>query len=168
MTWFSHKILSGSLVYAATGSNVAAFFAALGSVLPDAMEGFPNTGNYRTWRKKHRQLTHWFVPYIVVVVILFFFANSQGVQYMAPSKILRILRFSSNIQYSLIAYIFGFFAFGAFLHCFEDALCGTIPALNPSSRFGIKLFPVRSPMEYFLVGVTSLLLILFRFKTGSF
>ena len=160
MTWYSHKILTGSLVYATTGSKIASIFAAIGSVIPDAIEGYPNTGNYRAWRKHHRQLSHWFVPYITISLLLIFSTHFLIFSNTCSLTFPRLFHINSN---SLI-YFFGLMIFGAFLHCVEDAFCGTIPSLNPSSRIGIHLFYVRSPKEYFFVSLLSILLVLVRLK----
>lgn len=164
MTWFSHKILTGSFIFAVTGSGVAALCAAVGSVLPDAMEGMPTAGNYRRWRKNHRQLTHWFVPYIIAALLLFNYASSHGVKNIDIHTALKFFRF----EYAAIASFFAFIAFGACLHCLQDALCGTIPSLFPSTRIGVKLFTVRSFSEYVFVGIVSVMLILVKFGHGGF
>jgi inner membrane protein len=169
LTWFSHKIFTGSIIYAVTGSSVAALFAAAGSVLPDALEGMPTARNYGRWRKNHRQLTHWFVPYVILAALLLNLAHSHGVKHIDIRIVLKFLRFElPGFEYAVIAYIAGYFAIGAFLHCLEDALCGTVPSLIPSRRVGIKLFTVRSLREFVFVGVVSAMLIFVRFNHGSF
>ena len=165
MTWLSHKILSGSFVYAITGSGIAAFFTAAGSIIPDAMEGLPNKNNYSKWRKNHRQITHWFIPYLVGGVILFAFAILNGVHEVSTTTIRNLIRYNHNeFKFAVISYAVAFIAVGALLHCMQDAICGTIPSINPTKRIGKRFFVVRSPKEYVLVGLMSITLVYVRSK----
>jgi len=167
MTWFSHKILTGSFIFTVTGSSVAALFAAVGSILPDALEGVPTARNYRRWRKNHRKMTHWFVPYITVAILFLNFAYTHGVHNIDSQTVSRLIRFDYlPFVCAVMAYLVAFIAFGACIHCLQDALCGTIPSLIPSVRIGIKLFPVKSLREFFFVGFFSIMLIVFKLKIG--
>ena len=80
MKWVNHKLLTGSIVYFLTNDPVAALFATAGSILPDAVEGFPNESNYTQWRKNHRQLSHWFPPYLTVFLLLYLVAYFLGMR----------------------------------------------------------------------------------------
>ena len=64
MKWVSHKIITGATIYAFTGDVFATIASMAGSVIPDALEGMPD--NTPNWRKYHRGITHWFVPYLFV------------------------------------------------------------------------------------------------------
>jgi len=168
MTWFSHKILTASFVFSVTGSGIAALFAAVGSVLPDALEGVPNAKNsndMRAWRNRHRKITHWFVPYLVSAICLLFFSRSRGVKGVDIAAVGYFFQLHNNeFQYAIISFVIAFIAVGALLHCLQDAICGTIPSFNPSKRIGKRFFVVRSPDEYVLVGLLSTMLLYLRLK----
>ncbi len=137
MKWVNHEIITGSLVYAFSGGNLACTGAALGGALiPDIIEGRPPAGDEhpekaRKWRKHHRALSHWFVPYSLAVIV------TVIASFLAPEKI----------------YLLGpagWFLAGCIFHIGEDALCGYVPSLNPAQRIGTRLFHMGSPKEYLI------------------
>ena len=69
MKWTSHKVLTGSFIFLCTGNFLSATVALVGSVFPDLVEGVPS--NSTSYRKRHRQFSHWFVPYLVFVIFTF-------------------------------------------------------------------------------------------------
>jgi hypothetical protein len=165
MTWICHKLTTGSVIFALTGNPVAAVFAAAGSIIPDALEGFPsNEGDYARWRKNHRRFTHWFVPYAIAAIAFYCVAYSYGIKSMWGFSVLKSLRFDIPISalYGLIAYAFAFIVIGALMHCLQDACCGSVPSLNPMRRIGLRLFYVGSLKEYAIVFPLSVILILAR------
>lgn len=130
MTWKSHKIVTFATVFAATGSFPAAACAALGSVLPDRIEG-------PMWRHWHRTYSHWFVLYLPFVIVLLPYAN-----------VFLDDRFHWNPG-SLFFWSF----LGALMHIAEDAICGKIPLWSPKKRVQAlpRLFYVGSAKEYIFV-----------------
>jgi inner membrane protein len=136
----------GSLVYGFTGGDFASTLATTaGGLFPDVLEGRPpeDKNKLKKWRTMHRGISHWFVPYAVVVAIM-----------MAPS-VFHLSKGTSRHVLSLL----GYSALGCLLHIAEDALCGHVPSLNPCTRIGVRFFTVGSPKEYFFsFSLTGLLL----------
>ena len=60
--------------FAGRGNFLYAAYSLFGSVLPDRLEGKPpkESKAYWKWRSKHRQNTHWTVPYLAIIAILFY------------------------------------------------------------------------------------------------
>ncbi len=68
MQWFTHKAaaLAGAV---AAGAPIAGLAGALvGSVLPDMVDRVLSAGDKRRWRQMHRQSSHWFGWYLVIIV----------------------------------------------------------------------------------------------------
>lgn len=167
MKWYSHKLTTGAIMYAITGNPIAAYITAAGSIIPDAVEGFPDETNYNQWRKNHRRLSHWAIPYFIAAVVLYLFASWSGGLSIINHFSFRSLSHFRPAQYAAVAYIFSLLSFGAVCHVIEDAICGKVPALDPKERIGVKLFYVGSPNEYLLVIPFSLALIYLRYLHGS-
>lgn len=69
MKWFTHKAVAvaGAL---AVGTTPAGFIGVLiGSVLPDMIDTFRIHGDRRIWWRIHRQTTHWFGWYLILMVL---------------------------------------------------------------------------------------------------
>lgn len=159
MKWVSHKFITGTLVYAITGNPVLGFISAAGSIVPDAVEGFPTDENAQNWRKNHRRLSHWWFPYFVISVLCYSYAAYHGFLNITLYNLMDLIHrpnLAAIGTYLVIAY----FALGALLHIIEDAICGTVPGTTLQERVGIKLFRVGSVQEYiftFGIGLTLLL-----------
>lgn len=156
MKWVSHKIVTGSIVFAITGSPILSIVAAMGSIFPDAVEGFPNESNYDTWRKNHRQLSHWFFPYFLVFCLFISFAGFQGYVSLGTKELFGVLQGRGFLLiFSLFA---AYFSLGALFHILQDAICGKVPGITREEKFGVKLFKVGSKEEYIVVlGILSFL-----------
>jgi len=126
MKWVNHEIVTGVIVYGATGDLLSTAFAMAGAILPDKAEGRPGA-NYWSWRARHRGWSHWPIIYIVILAIM-----QQG-----------ILPQGADVERGA-----SFICIGALLHIAEDAFCGRVPLLLPWQKVGIKLFTVGSVMEY--------------------
>jgi len=126
MKWVNHEIVTGVIVYGATGDLLSTAFAMAGAILPDKVEGRPGA-NYWSWRARHRGWSHWPIIYIGILVIM-----QQG-----------ILPQGADVERGA-----SFICIGALLHIAEDAFCGRVPLLLPWQKVGIKLFTVGSVMEY--------------------
>ena len=74
MKWANHKLVTTVVVFAGTGNLLYAAYSFLGSVLPDRLEGKPpkESKAYWKWRSKHRQNTHWTVPYLAIIAVLYY------------------------------------------------------------------------------------------------
>ena len=126
MKWVNHEIVTGVIVYGATGDLLSTAFAMAGAILPDKVEG-RSGANYWSWRARHRGWSHWPIIYIVILAIM-----QQG-----------ILPQGADVERGA-----SFICIGALLHIAEDAFCGRVPLLLPWQKVGIKLFTVGSVMEY--------------------
>jgi inner membrane protein len=170
MKWTTHKLLTGSLIYALTGNPLTAIVAASGSILPDSIEGFPNDSNRAAWQRRHRKRSHFFPFYLLPALFLYSYSTAHN---FLPITVSNLSDYISHIVSNLnlqtclpiFTYYLSILLFGALLHILEDALCGKVPLFNPNRQsIGIKLFYVGSSKEYVLVTLTSLFLILLRFK----
>ena len=126
MKWVNHEIVTGVIVYGATGDLLSTAFAMAGAIFPDKVEGRPGT-NYWSWRARHRGWSHWPVIYIAILAIMQMGLLPQGADVEKGAT---------------------FICIGALLHIAEDALCGKVPFLFPWQKVGVKLFTVGSVTEY--------------------
>jgi len=163
MKWTSHKLLTGSIVFAMTGSILPSLAAIVGSIIPDSVEGFPDDSNRAAWRKRHRKLSHWPILYALITAALIGYAHYYGVHDLLFANLPNII-FSPIQNLSQIIYAVSFIFLGALLHIIEDAFCGKVPLLDPYKQtIGIKLFYVGSAKEYAYVFALSALLVYARF-----
>ena len=71
MKWFTHKAVAVAGALAA-GAHPAALFAVMvGSVLPDMVDTAMARGDKKVWRRIHRQTSHWFGWYLIIIVLGF-------------------------------------------------------------------------------------------------
>ncbi len=143
MKWVSHKVITGTIIYAFTGDIFATIASMAGSTIPDAIEGRPD--NTPLWHKYHRGLSHWFVPYLVFALIFIVIAKANGMNGITTKNLIQFIMYHAPIVFM---YFVGFFLLGGSLHTFEDFFCGNIPSFNPKKRIGRKLFYVGSQTEY--------------------
>ena len=132
MKWTSHISLTATIAYAVTADPMLTAAAAVGAVLPDKIEGTPQSIGWRTWRSRHRGWSHWPMLYIALIGGLM-----QAQQYF----------FYDAAFFAVLTWIFG----GALLHIAEDAVCGKVPLLYPTQKVGIRFFTVGSFREYLFV-----------------
>ena len=146
MKWVNHEIVTGVIVYGATGDLLSTVFSMAGAIFPDKVEGRPGT-NYWSWRARHRGWSHWPVIYIAIYALMQLGFLPQGAD--AEKGV-------------------SFVCIGALLHIAEDAVCGKVPFLFPWQKVGIKLFKVGSVTEYLfsmaLVIVTYIIHVKFMLK----
>lgn len=152
MRWVNHKIITGSVTYMLTDNIVVSAIATAGSVFPDLVEGNfgqPGSKQYYEWRRRHRQKSHWFVPYLIIAVILLFLG--KGAILDSLLKILQAI-FETNSILHIMPYILtaiGFFFVGCLFHILEDSISGSgVPALNPKKRIGLRITSTGSLTEY--------------------
>ena len=119
MRWQYHKLTSGAAIYAVTGGYLPTCMAMIGSILPDLLE----MGIVR-----HRTVTHWSPPWIVLALVFY------GACWLSPN---------------VWPYLFFFICVGALLHLGEDYLSVTgIPFRSPGSpRRGAGLYVTGSMGE---------------------
>ena len=126
MKWVNHEIVTGVIVYSATGDLLSTAFAMAGAIFPDKVEGKPGA-NYWSWRARHRGWSHWPVLYIAILAIMQMGLLPQGADVERGAT---------------------FICIGALLHIAADAFCGKVPLFLPWQKVGIKLFTVGSVTEY--------------------
>lgn len=121
MRWHNHKLVTFSVVYAATGGLVPSLCAMSGSVLPDVLE----IGGLI----KHRTVTHWPYPYLAALIIMF-----------AMNSLIN----------SVFTYMMFFVVLGAVMHLLEDVLSiGGLPfGKTPTSNYyGLGIYRTHSWSE---------------------
>lgn len=149
MKWVNHKLVTGVLVFAGTNSILYAAYSLIGSILPDKLEGKVPTEKkaYWKWRSKHRQTTHWPLPYLALIAVL---------MYLNKIDILSGLLW----EFAMLPL---FIAVGAILHILEDGICGKVPLITRRRKIGIKLFRVGSAWEYFISYTICLAALYYKF-----
>ncbi len=140
MRWQYHKLTSGAAIYAVTGGYFPTLMAMLGSILPDLLE-------MRIIR--HRTVTHWPIPWIVLALA------SYGA-----------CRFSLNVW----LYLLFFTCVGALLHLGEDFLSiSGIPFGSPGSpRRGAGWYVTGTMGEAILAMFVTGLFLLLAWNRGFF
>lgn len=134
MKWISHQIVTSVIVYTATDNLLYMAYSMIGTVMPDKLEGDPRSASdYWTWRSAHRGWSHWPVPYLFLMLMIF----------VVEERGLAVDGFEEMGKVGI------FLMLGALLHIFEDALCGKVPLIHLNEKIGIKLFEVGSFGEYF-------------------
>lgn len=161
MTWISHKLLTGAILFSLSGDLVISSFGAIGAIIPDAIEGFPDPTSetaQTNWRRNHRQASHYAPFYLAIFMITWIFLYIHGITRIEMDTIIPL--FHSDFFWPVIAtYILSFVALGAVFHILEDAVCGTVPGFTIRARWGIRLIKVGSIYEYVSIIPISILLI---------
>ena len=164
MTGRGHRIVTFMATGALTGSPLAATLGFLGSTLPDSLE-YALFGRARN--RFHRKLTHWFVPWLALVLFCLYRAGwgldgTGGILRYGELSV-SLPRVVAGAAPDVLALASGdgravwacaaFWALGPVLHILEDACCGKVPFLNPMRRgMGIHLFRMSSRMGEMSVG----------------
>jgi inner membrane protein len=146
MKWVSHKIVTGSIVFVCTGDIIFTAASMIGSIFPDLIEGKPDSSP--NWHQYHRKYSHWFIPYTIAALIMFFEAYKSG--FIGH---ITLNYFIGHILANNVApffFLIRFFFVGCIMHIFEDFFCGGVPSLNPRKHVGKRLFHVGSAQEYVL------------------
>lgn len=112
MTWYSHKVITASIVYGVTEDGLCVIPALFGSVFPDAVEYFTSDN----WHENHRKSSHWFMLYLIPAILLLYFSMSF-----------------------VVVKVFMFFLVGCLLHIFEDAITGKVPSFKPDKKIGARI-----------------------------
>ena len=164
MTWISHKLITGSILFAATGDLIIASCGAIGAIIPDRIEGFPDSESETskaTWRRNHRQGSHYLPFYLAVFLITQAILHHQGVTEINAANIISLIH-QDSFWPQITTYVVSFVSLGAAFHVLEDAICGTVPGMKTRNRWGTQLFRVGSANEYIGVFSISLFLVTLR------
>lgn len=178
MKWFTHKAVAVAGALAA-GSPLVGLVAVLcGSVVPDAIDTALTRGDKRRWWKFHRQSSHWFGWYFLIMGIGIVLA-SYAFQGSGDPIHAALRQFSGNWNLSewkesglrLLGDLCFWFGFGGLCHVLLDGLTPMGVPMFPAARkprFGIKLVKTGGWGESVFL-VVALILIALQFdKVRSF
>lgn len=145
MKWFTHKAVAVAGALAA-GAHPGALVAVLvGSVLPDMVDTAMARGDQKVWRRIHRQTSHWFGWYLIIIILGFTFPTQRLVLDLlrathitfpgvSPAALAQV----SGIGNDLVVWV----GIGGLIHILLDALTPMRVPLYPfggKKRFGINL-----------------------------
>ena len=143
MKWVNHRIITTSIAFLLTQNIPFVLGAYAGSTLPDRLEVHKERSNL-TYHN-HRQVTHWFIPYMIAFIFL------------------AILGFVIN-PFSDVSSLFFKVTlgglFGCIAHIAEDAVTGTVPGVTLQSRIGKTLFKTGDNKEYAISAICILITII--------
>lgn len=150
MKWVNHEIVTGVVCYSLSSDPLLAIAGMVGAIVPDKIEGNPRSGNYWSWRARHRGWSHWPLLYLLLALLI-----AQGTpDLLHPADI-------------AIPHLVFWGCVGALLHIAEDAVCGKVPLLTPWGKHGLRLFAVGSVTEYlFAIAIVCLCWLLHRSFSG--
>lgn len=151
MRWISHKTIALSTASLLTTNPIHLTAVFLGSTFPDVIEG--NYDKKLTF-KNHRQLSHWFMPYVLTSLSALVYKQQIG-----PTN---------WIHEAAITAVF-YFTLGCLSHIFLDALTGTVPGINPKDnkkRMGSKI--IKTDIEEFLITIFVIAMEVVRKKSALF
>lgn len=166
MIWRSHKIITGITVFMFTQSAFATCAALSGSIVPDKLDIGLNL--------KHRNTSHWWLIYLVPLLLTYFFWLSQYLLFPFADYLNLVFHYPLTFTLRVLTgNWFFWFLVGALLHILEDALTGYIPLLNPSHQFNIyRPFYTGSSQENYFVFAYSLICLVViggqAWRTGLF
>ncbi len=145
MKWFTHKAVAVAGALAA-GAHPGALVAVLvGSVLPDMVDTAIARGDQKVWRRIHRQTSHWYGWYLIIILLGFLLPTERIVLDLLraadisfPGVSRSALAQVGNIGNDLIVWV----GIGGLIHILLDALTPMRVPLYPfggKKRFGINL-----------------------------
>ena len=143
MKWVNHRIITTSIAFLLTQNIPFVLGAYAGSTLPDRLESHKERSSLTYYN--HRQVTHWFIPYIIAFTIL--------------AILELVINPLSEISLLLLKAILGGI-FGCVAHIAEDALTGTVPGVTLHSRIGKTLFKTGDNKEYAISAICILITII--------
>ena len=156
MKWFTHKAVAVAGALAA-GAHAGALVAVLvGSVLPDMIDTAIARGNKKVWRRIHRQTSHWFGWYVLLIFLGFVlplhtmvadFLRMAHISFPGVSRAALV----ETLGHDLLVWL----GLGGLVHVLLDALTPMRVPLFPwggNRRYGISLVSTGSWQEHaFLV-----------------
>lgn len=158
MKWFTHKAVAVAGALAA-GAHAGALVAVLvGSVLPDMVDTAIAHGDKKVWRRIHRQTSHWFGWYVLLILLGFTLPLQEvtadllrATNISFPGVSHSALSGAGELGNDLIVWV----GIGGLVHVLLDALTPMRVPVYPfggSKRFGISLVSTGTWQEYaFLV-----------------
>lgn len=149
MKWINHRAITASIAFILTQNIPFTLGAYAGSTVPDRLE--QNTNRDQLTFQNHRQLTHWFVPYTIVMLVLLVVAVC-----MHPLTNAEQLFFKVTIGG----------LFGCIAHIIEDGVTGTVPGLTLKSRVGKAFLKTGEQREYIISIILAIIAIIVFVLTG--
>ena len=145
MKWFTHKAVAVAGALAA-GAHAGALVAVLvGSVLPDMVDTAIAHGDKKVWRRIHRQTSHWFGWYVLLILLGFTLPLQEvtadllrATNISFPGVSRSALSGAGELGNDLIVWV----GIGGLVHVLLDALTPMRVPVYPfggSKRFGISL-----------------------------
>lgn len=148
--WINHKVSTFAIVFALTHDPVVSAISAVGSIIPDALEG--SDYQSQNWKRRHRKITHWLLGYALVAASLWFALHGsvhRSVLTMDVFTVFKVLN-SATILF-VMGFVLFWFSVGCILHVLEDSLSGPVPLMHPTRRvFSVGIFRTGSVFEYIL------------------
>lgn len=163
MKWVSHKIVTGLTILVITGNPFYSIVAAAAATLPDMMETPPwKFKKDYEYKRQHRQISHWCVPWLVVLLLAGAVIYGRPVSWNIHYLISTLLYNSRKAQLlPNVAVIVALIAAGGLFHILEDAICGTVPNYKmKGKRWGKRFFQVDSSKEYIGICIYSIAMML--------
>ena len=125
MKWFTNKAVAVAGALAAGAHPAALFAVMIGSVLPDMVDTAMARGDKKVWRRIHRQTSHWFGWYLVIIILGFLIPTQRIVldllrathitfPCVSPSALAQV----SGIGNDLLVWV----GIGGLIHVLLDAL----------------------------------------------
>ncbi|MEG1610089.1 MAG: metal-dependent hydrolase [Bilophila sp.] len=145
MKWMTHKAVALAGALAVQAPPVALVAVLVGSVLPDMIDTALARGNRQVWRRIHRQSSHWFGWYFLLIAAGFALPSQED---LLPLLILMQKGFPGLSSNALMqveqcgADLVVWTGIGGLSHILLDALTPMRVPIYPfggRQRFGIKL-----------------------------
>lgn len=159
MMGVNHRLVTGSFVFAFSGSIVATAIACSCASFPDRIEEvLPVSRN-----EVHRKHSHWFPVYFLPFLLIHWYLTRYNVFLSTDYEWLMLIGMKINATFLMVffANIGHWFLIACLAHIVEDSICGKIPVLDPNKpKVYFRLFYTGSSFEYiFSVCVSVLVLI---------
>lgn len=169
MKWITHKAVAVAGALAVQASPAALIAILVGSVLPDMVDTIASGGNRRIWSKIHRQTSHWFGWYLILIFAGFtipigeaLFPVLQGAGISFPGVSRNAVAHAESVGNELVVWL----GIGGVVHVLLDALTPMRVPVFPfgsKRRFGINLVSTGTWQEYaFLVCAVGVIAVQFE------
>ena len=145
MKWFTHKAVAIAGALAAGAHPGAVVAVMVGSVLPDMVDTAIARGDQKVWRRIHRQTSHWYGWYLILILLGFTLPMQQITADILRATHLSFPGFSTHdlarigtFGNDLIIWV----GIGGLIHILLDALTPMRVPLYPfggKKRFGINI-----------------------------
>jgi len=167
MTWFNHKVCTFSVVFLLTRDIIVSILSAMASIIPDLIEGFRYD---ERWQQNHRRLSHWFILYLLMLVLGLVILSRYGINPFIHISIdvFKVISYTDTLQVAIIGYFWLIIGLGGLMHILQDSLSAPVPLLHPNKRvFRLANIRVNSFTEYAICFGMFLLAVLVMWGRGG-